>query len=156
MLTLGKIEHSVRLHYISREGMAMARPRMGASLYVNLGVRLDPETLPALDQYVEDLRRDLLGVKVDRSTALRRLLLLGLQGLGYVPVPEASPRQMPQMPPGPAAPVAPSPVPQAEAIPEPPVPAAPRTAVQAPGHAGGLGGPDGYDATPSPLAAHGP
>jgi hypothetical protein len=63
----------------------MARPRLGTAPYAALSVRLDPETLPALDQYVAELRQTMLGARVDRGTAIRHLILIGLQERGFLP-----------------------------------------------------------------------
>src|SRR5262245_52517898 len=83
-------------------GHSMARPRLGTAPYAALSVRLDPEVLPALDQYVTDLRSELLGARVDRGMALRRLVLLGLQQLGYLPTPVS--RAAPETPAAPPPP----------------------------------------------------
>jgi hypothetical protein len=80
----------------------MARPRLSTDPYLALSVRLDPATVADLDRYVEDLRREMVGARVDRGTALRRLVLLGLhQQLGdhqaptVQPAPDPSPTKPP-------------------------------------------------------------
>lgn len=67
----------------------MARPKLGKEPYVHLGLRLDPQMLPALDAYVADLQRELWEIRIDRGTALRRLVVSGLRSLGYVPALDA-------------------------------------------------------------------
>jgi hypothetical protein len=67
----------------------MARPKLGKEPYVNLGLRLDPQMVPALDAYVADLQRELWEIRIDRGTALRRLVVSGLRTLGYVPALDA-------------------------------------------------------------------
>jgi hypothetical protein len=71
--------------YEDEKEQTMARPRLGTAPYAALSVRLDPETLPALDAYVDELRSTMLGARVDRGTAIRRLILLGLEDRGFLP-----------------------------------------------------------------------
>ena len=51
----------------------------------HLKVRFDQDTVTALDAYVDELRSTMLGARVDRGTALRRLILLGLEDRGFLP-----------------------------------------------------------------------
>jgi hypothetical protein len=65
----------------------MARPKLGKEPYVHLGLRLDPQMLPALDAYVADVQRQMgpWEVRIDRGKALRYLVVSGLRTLGYLP-----------------------------------------------------------------------
>jgi hypothetical protein len=65
----------------------MARPKLGTQPYVHLGLRLDPQMLPALDAYVADVQRQMgpWEVRIDRGKALRYLVVSGLRTLGYLP-----------------------------------------------------------------------
>jgi len=65
----------------------MSRPKLGNAPYVHLGLRLDPQHLPALDAYVADVQRQMgpWEVRIDRGKALRYLVVSGLRTLGYLP-----------------------------------------------------------------------
>jgi hypothetical protein len=84
---LAQIERLCIDFWTPKYNHGMARPKLGKEPYVYLGLRLDPQVLPALDAYVADVQRQMgpWEVRIDRGKALRHLVVSGLRTLGYLP-----------------------------------------------------------------------
>jgi hypothetical protein len=61
----------------------MARPRFEAEAYVQLAARISTATLAQIERYLEHLRQAHPGYGLDRSAAVRALLLSGLDQAGF-------------------------------------------------------------------------
>ena len=76
----GEIENAAKpRNGLIHKGISMPRPRLGAEPYEKLTVRIDKGTMQDIQQYMQRLQAQAMGLRVDLGGTARRLLLYGLQ-----------------------------------------------------------------------------
>jgi hypothetical protein len=77
----------------------MARPRLGKELLVKMTIMVEPQMLEDLDRFAAHLQARHRSMRVDRSTATREAIALGLAQAGFLRERTAEDNETPSIPP---------------------------------------------------------